>query len=77
MGISTLKLNGCVKFNVTLSEEQKKAKEQIMNHAFSFVVGKAGSGKTLLMHVHIKQYLHYAKKYHKDDHNKVLSQARL
>ena len=31
-----------------------------------------GSGKTLLMHVHIKQYLHYAKKYHKEDHNKVL-----
>lgn len=31
-----------------------------------------GSGKTLLMHVHIKQYLHYAKKYHKQEHNKVL-----
>jgi hypothetical protein len=31
-----------------------------------------GSGKTLLMHVHIKQYLHYAKKYNKQDYNKVL-----
>lgn len=31
-----------------------------------------GSGKTLLMHVHIKQYLHYAKKYHKTNYNKVL-----
>ena len=39
---------GSVKFNITLSEEQKKAKEQIIKHAFSFVVGKAGSGKTLL-----------------------------
>ena len=39
---------GNVKFNVTLSEEQKEAKASIINHAFSFVVGKAGSGKTLL-----------------------------
>lgn len=31
-----------------------------------------GSGKTLLMHVHIKQYLHYAEKYNKVAHNKVL-----
>jgi phosphate starvation-inducible PhoH-like protein len=39
---------GNVKFNITLSDEQKKAKENIMNHAYSFIVGKAGSGKTLL-----------------------------
>ena len=39
---------GNVKFNVTLSDEQKVAKENILNHAFSFIVGKAGSGKTLL-----------------------------
>lgn len=39
---------GNIKFNITLSEEQKKAKEQMIKHAFSFVVGKAGSGKTLL-----------------------------
>ena len=31
-----------------------------------------GSGKTLLMHINIKQYLHYAKKYNQHDHNKVL-----
>ncbi|MGO2357212.1 DEAD/DEAH box helicase family protein [Mesonia sp.] len=31
-----------------------------------------GSGKTLLMHIHIKQYLHYAKKYNQHNHNKVL-----
>ena len=31
-----------------------------------------GSGKTLLLHVNIKQYLHYAKKYYKKDFNKVL-----
>ena len=37
-----------IKFNISLSEEQKIAKEQILQHAFSFVVGKAGSGKTLL-----------------------------
>lgn len=31
-----------------------------------------GSGKTLLMHINIKQYLHYAKKYHYKNNNKVL-----
>lgn len=31
-----------------------------------------GSGKTLLMHIHIKQYLHYAKKYNKENYNKVI-----
>lgn len=31
-----------------------------------------GSGKTLLLHVNIKQYLYYTKKYNKKDFNKVL-----
>ena len=31
-----------------------------------------GSGKTLLMHIHIKQYLHYANKYNRLNHNKVI-----
>ncbi len=39
---------GSIKFNITLSDEQKEAKAQIINHAYSFIVGKAGSGKTLL-----------------------------
>ena len=37
-----------VKFEITLSEEQKIAKSQILTHPFNFVLGKAGSGKTLL-----------------------------
>lgn len=37
-----------VRFSITLSEEQKQAKTQILNHPFNFVLGKAGSGKTLL-----------------------------
>ena len=37
-----------VNFSITLSEEQKKAKTEILKHAFSFIVGQAGSGKTLL-----------------------------
>ena len=37
-----------VKFSITLSEEQKAAKTEILNHPFNFLVGKAGSGKTLL-----------------------------
>ena len=37
-----------IKFNISLSDEQKRAKENIISHAYSFVVGRAGSGKTLL-----------------------------
>ncbi len=36
------------KFSITLSEEQKQAKAQILIHPFNFITGKAGSGKTLL-----------------------------
>jgi phosphate starvation-inducible protein PhoH len=39
---------GSVKFSLSLSEEQKEAKSQILIHPFNFIVGKAGSGKTLL-----------------------------
>lgn len=39
---------GEVKFSITLSEEQKKAKELILQHPFTIIRGKAGSGKTLL-----------------------------
>lgn len=37
-----------IKFDIQLNEEQKKAKEGILQHPFSFIHGKAGSGKTLL-----------------------------
>ena len=39
---------GPIKFSLTLSEEQKAAKQAILHHPFNFIVGKAGSGKTLL-----------------------------
>jgi phosphate starvation-inducible PhoH-like protein len=39
---------GNVRFSISLSDEQKIAKTQILKHPFNFVVGKAGSGKTLL-----------------------------
>ena len=39
---------GNVRFSISLSEEQKKAKTQNLNHPFNFIIGKAGSGKTLL-----------------------------
>ena len=42
------KPKGPVRFSITLSEEQKKAKTQILKHPYNFIVGKAGSGKTLL-----------------------------
>lgn len=37
-----------IKFSITLSEEQKQAKSQIIETPFNFILGKAGSGKTLL-----------------------------
>jgi phosphate starvation-inducible protein PhoH len=37
-----------VKFSLTLIEEQKLAKEQIISKPVSFLIGKAGCGKTLL-----------------------------
>ena len=39
---------GSVRFSLSLSAEQKKAKTEILKHPFNFVVGKPGSGKTLL-----------------------------
>ena len=39
---------GKVKFDITLSEEQKHAKTAILYHPYNFILGKAGSGKTLL-----------------------------
>jgi len=39
---------GNVRFSLSLSAEQKKAKTEILKHPFNFVVGKPGSGKTLL-----------------------------
>jgi phosphate starvation-inducible PhoH-like protein len=39
---------GAVRFSISLSEEQKKAKTEILKTPYNFVVGKAGSGKTLL-----------------------------
>jgi len=37
-----------IKFTITLSEEQKTAKAKIIETPFNFILGKAGSGKTLL-----------------------------
>ena len=37
-----------IKFSITLSEEQKEAKAKIIETPFNFILGKAGSGKTLL-----------------------------
>lgn len=42
------KPKGPVKFQIQLNEEQKLAKEKILNNALTILSGKAGSGKTLL-----------------------------
>ena len=42
------KPKGNIRFSISLSNEQKNAKAKILNHAFSFVVGKAGSGNIAL-----------------------------
>jgi len=55
---------GAVKFTITLSEEQKKAKSEILLHPFNFVIGKAGSGKTLLA-VQIALDMFFKRKFNK------------
>jgi phosphate starvation-inducible PhoH-like protein len=42
------KPKGPIKFQIQLNEEQKVAKERILNNAITILSGKAGSGKTLL-----------------------------
>jgi phosphate starvation-inducible PhoH-like protein len=42
------KPKGPIKFDVTLNEEQKKAKETILNNTITVLKGQAGSGKSLL-----------------------------
>ena len=39
---------GPIKFSISLSEEQKAAKQAILHHPYNFIIGKAGSGKTML-----------------------------
>ncbi len=39
---------GEINFSLTLSDEQKRAKELILQRPFNFLIGQAGSGKTLL-----------------------------
>ena len=39
---------GSGRFSLSLSPEQKAAKQAILHHPYNFIVGKAGSGKTLL-----------------------------
>lgn len=36
-----------IKYDIQLIEEQKIAKEQILKHPFNFLIGPAGSGKTM------------------------------
>jgi phosphate starvation-inducible PhoH-like protein len=37
-----------IKFSISLSDEQREAKSKIIETPFNFILGKAGSGKTLL-----------------------------
>tara|TARA_R110000744_G_scaffold221583_1_gene340568 strand:+ start:278 stop:940 length:663 start_codon:yes stop_codon:yes gene_type:complete len=55
---------GAIRFSLTLSDEQKKAKTEILNYPFTFIVGKAGSGKTLLA-VQIALDMFFKRQYNK------------
>lgn len=55
---------GEIKFSITLSEEQKRAKELIISKPYSFLIGFAGSGKTLVA-VQIALDLYFKRKVNK------------
>jgi len=55
---------GSIRFNISLSDEQKAAKHEVLNHAYSFILGKAGSGKTLLA-VQIALDMFFKRQYNK------------
>jgi len=55
---------GNIRFSISLSEEQKKAKGEILKHPFNFIMGNAGSGKTLLA-VQIALDLFFKREYNK------------
>lgn len=72
-----------IEFNQKMKEDgkRKKLKSKDIFQAEPFKIddlnklafwNATGSGKTLLMHINIKQYLHYANKYNKHHQNKVL-----
>ena len=42
------KPKGPIKFQLSLNDEQKKAKQVILDNAITVLKGKAGSGKTLV-----------------------------
>ena len=46
--VTKKKPKGPIRFSLSLSDEQKRAKTEILRHPFNFILGKAGSGKTLL-----------------------------
>jgi len=46
--ISKTPPKGSIRFSLSLSDEQKTAKTEILKHPYNFIVGNAGSGKTLL-----------------------------
>ena len=48
---------GKIKFDIVLSDEQKSTKTAVLYHPYNFIMGKAGSGKTLLaVQVALDQY---------------------
>lgn len=48
MQTPTKKPKNSIRFNITLNEEQKEAKEKILQSKITFLKGQAGSGKSLL-----------------------------
>lgn len=66
-------------FNHRQEEKNKKDKSYFAIEPFGLndlnklaFWNATGSGKTLLMHINIKQYLHYAKKYNQEHQNKII-----
>lgn len=66
-------------YDLVMKVGKKKAKDVFVAKPFELhdlnklaFWNATGSGKTLIMHINIKQYLHYANKYNQQHQNKVL-----
>jgi len=70
--INKLVPKGKIKFEITLSDEQKVAKSEILTHPYNFISGKAGTGKCITYESEIDSDTHLYQTSNKIIHHNTL-----